>query len=86
MGDVKNLVEKSQNNFHWSPAQCLRDLLQEIESGELDVDRLMIGGAYRDEDGTLRPFVRLSQLTPEGEVALADVLHRIALDDYLTRD
>ncbi len=73
MADIVNLgaerAKSSQNPHDWSVAECLRDTLDQIESGKLTPDMVYIALGYRGPSGVDLGY-RMAGLSPMEAIGL----------------
>ncbi len=73
MADIVNLgaqrAKDSQNPYDWSVAECLRDTLDQIESGNLTPDMVYIALGYRGPSGVDLGY-RMAGLSPMEAIGL----------------
>lgn len=62
-------AQKQQDGTAWTPVECLRQLLDDIESGKLQVDRVV--AVYQGpRDGEVHRATGFYNATPEPAVAV----------------
>ena len=82
MGDVKSIgasrVEKSGDNTDWSPVECLREAISDIENGKASPDKVMVIMLSDGDDG-YEPGWYASKLRASEMIALTEIVKSILI-------
>lgn len=83
MSEVIKLVDKVENSALWSPIDCVRDFLSELESGKIDPDCIAIHYNQKLPDGGLKPCNFTSNLTYGAHITLLTIALRKIVDEMV---
>lgn len=81
MGKISHLALKRQDSTLWSPLDTLKEMVRAIEAGETNPTGLTIL-FYEDRPGERHYGYLASNLTTPEHLALMDVAHNIALEEW----
>lgn len=73
---------KSDNSATWTGEQMIQTFLDDIKSGAIDPQKIMIVWFSVDERGAMRPHRWFANLTKIEEVALLQLAQQISIDDW----
>jgi len=90
-GNIANLgahrATKAHDNRLWSPVECLQDCIQQIENGEIEVERMLVLRVNKGEVETFNVGYNACNINGSTAVALLEVAKCLILADmgYISR-